>query len=652
VLIQLESYDRKLLELLDKMDEALQTVKEVRDLPSSSEFHKTRTALKPIIEETGNLLLKYQRHGQCVSKYRSTSSNEKFLGLSFRKELAAYDSIMLKFDAWNHRFVRGMAVEEFKRLAYVEADVHDLADAQKREADRQRRAELLESLRPCGTDRERPITGCLEGTREGILREIETWRSTINLTNILWIKGFPGSGKTSIAQSIVEKLADRKHMHSSFFFQRDSAPFTAPSTLIRTIVYELSRQSELFLDAVVAELQTQEINFGITSVDQQFCRLVKNPLRHLATHSPGQTVVVVIDALNECGGLGISSGKDRDDLLSAIARWARFSPWLKLIITSRDERFISQVLAPISTSLELRLDSHRGSKDVAIFLRHEFKKIAHNHGLVGWPESDQILALAQKAKGLFVWAATLVKFVDQPRPQDVLAQIVAGDTELEGDITKLYVQILRISFSYDPSRPLQPRFLAEFKATVGAIVTAKHPLERQSPLLHILEVEPTTVTYICDRLRSVLIKTEVLRFHHQSFVDFLISDTCPENFRINPFQIKESVSLAILKFMDRHLRFNPCGLETSYLSTTRLDARTLSSITPHLSYACQKWSDALWADNAGSVDILAALRTFFETKLLYWLEVLSLMGTFSLALVQLNSAKGWIGVSLPLCSIA
>ncbi|KAJ7488280.1 hypothetical protein FB451DRAFT_1553709 [Mycena latifolia] len=621
ILAKIEDWDDDLLELIEDMTRCLAYVEDIRNFASLEHFQRTLNTLEPEILLMGNLILKYPQHG-----------------FSFQAEMTAYGDLRRRFRRWNRQFKQGMGVESLKRLGKIQELVEE-----SREFLNKCRNDILERIRPPGVDRARPISGCLEGTRESVFEQIDLWLTDSKSRNILWIKGFPGSGKTCISSSLVEKWADSSRFGSSFFFERDGGVFTAPSTLLRTIACALCRHPA-FMDALVADLETRMIDFSTTTIQQQSIQLVEKPLQSLLNQlREGDRLVVIVDALDECGGLGPSRLHDRQNVLAAIARWAALSPLLRLVVTSRDEAQISEVLTPISNPLDLKLTSRQASRDIEIFLKFEFQRIARAYFLNPdvWPTQDEIRVLTKKARGLFVWAATLLKFVDQPGPQEILHQILTGKMNVEGDITDLYTLILEISFCPDPKRPPSTAFLGEFNDFVGGIVAATRPLEKTSPLFSILRVRTATAAFICAQLRSVMMEGgKYLRFSHQSFVDFMISESCPLIFRIIPCVKKRKISLAILQALNDHLRFDPSRFRSSFASNPKTP--DLSRISRELSYACQVWGEVLGGTDGGDENILRSLRTFFETKFLFWLEVLSLIGEMSCALGQLHGAKTWI----------
>ena len=105
--------------------------------------------------------------------------------------------------------------------------------------------------------------------------------------------------------------------------------------------------------------------------------------------------------------------------------------------------------------------------------------------------------------------------------------------------------------------------------------------------------------------------------------------------------------MSTFRVMKSDLRFNICGLETSHLRNTDvpdLATRVENTIHPHLSYACRFWADHLIV-TAYDTTILYELRDFLHHRLLYWLEVLSLLKNIHFASGMLLLTQEWNQVS-------
>jgi hypothetical protein len=99
--------------------------------------------------------------------------------------------------------------------------------------------------------------------------------------------------------------------------------------------------------------------------------------------------------------------------------------------------------------------------------------------------------------------------------------------------------------------------------------------------------------------------------------------------------------------MKNGLQFNICNLNTSYLhnkDVAGLEVHIKNAIPTHLIYASQFWTEHLQylpADN----EMLTKINEFFNIRLLYWLEVLSLTGQVSMASPAMVAVANWSEVS-------
>jgi len=144
---------------------------------------------------------------------------------------------------------------------------------------------------------------CMEGTRRHILRNVGAWTVDFNAPNILWLKGHPGVGKSAIAASIVEQLKVARRLGSRFFFQRQRATSMTTYALWRTAAYDLAREYPSVRKQLVAALKADETIPTTFNVDNLFSLLIKGPFLEGQGISVEILPVVVIDALDECGGL-------------------------------------------------------------------------------------------------------------------------------------------------------------------------------------------------------------------------------------------------------------------------------------------------------------------------------------------------------------
>ncbi|KIM30112.1 hypothetical protein M408DRAFT_66913, partial [Serendipita vermifera MAFF 305830] len=485
---------------------------------------------------------------------------------------------------------------------------------------------------------------CMEGTRQDILSEITDWVNDMDAANILWLKGYPGVGKSTIATTLVEKLRSIGRLGSSFFFKREMADAMTPRALWRRTAYDLSRRYLPIRKRLIAVLKEDEDILSTQNVGNLFRQLIINPLANSNDLPFDRLPVVVIDALDECGGLDGQESDHRRSLMRILRGWSDLPRKFKLVVTSRGEGDIEKLFSttshhPIEISAGHTVKAH-SSKDIMAFLEHQFGEITADYPKSlpsGWPGPDVITKLTNTAGGLFIWVEIIIKFIKHGDPQQRLGYILQRNGS--GDLAALYSSVLRISFP-SPSE----EEITSFRTILGAVVLIKTPLTISS-LISLLSIERSTMEYICNRLQSVVDCRRVLRVRHQSFVDFLMDpNACPAAFLIDRGDGHQNLTRACLQVMSSNLRFNICGLKSSYLCNRDIeDLPSLVSrhISMHLSYSSNFWASHL-AETAFDEVILRHLRAFMFEQFLFWLEVLSLSKEVNLAPAMLRALVDWI----------
>jgi hypothetical protein len=509
---------------------------------------------------------------------------------------------------------------------------------------------FLHELKPKNVEDKRLPDPCMEGTREDIFIEIDAWIDDVDKPNILWLKGFPGTGKSAIAMSTMNRLTRSCQLGSAFFFERDNATQKTAASLWRFVASDLAHRYPCLRSVIVKRLRDHEVDPSKADARLLFEHLIEGPLHACDTNDipRGRLPVVIIDALDECGGLEGPRSKTREWLLDTVARWSRLPPSFKLIITSRDEEDIRSTLLRLKhISLTLWTGSGHDQqtyRDIRAYLASQFERIAQKYPSLSsdWPGSYIIDELTEKAAGLFIWATTMIRFVGQGDPEEQLASVqthVGG-----GDLYDLYNNILNTAFGPHPSVGLADGF----KAITGAIILAKTPLALTdfSPLL---EIKPTTLDFVRNALQPVLDPDGgALRFLHQSFVDFLRDPLCPQTFAFRHDAQSRKLAIAAVKAMENHLCFDICQFPSSYMRNDQvpdLDRLVAERIPSRLVYSCWFWADHVVATPVER-ELLNRVKSFLEANFLYWLEVMSITKMLGAAPDSLRRIAQWSMVSL------
>ena len=105
----------------------------------------------------------------------------------------------------------------------------------------------------------------------------------------------------------------------------------------------------------------------------------------------------------------------------------------------------------------------------------------------------------------------------------------------------------------------------------------------------------------------------------------------------------EEIAAAYLHIMARELRFNICGLSSSFVQNADVEdlkSSIAANIPPHLHLACFTWTYHVSQIQVFEPTLVQMISDFFRFHLLFWLEVMSLTNrSAEKALAQLNITK-------------
>jgi hypothetical protein len=483
----------------------------------------------------------------------------------------------------------------------------------------------------------------MKDTRQLILDQIVTWvetplekdnpSSTSAAKNIFWLCGSPGLGKTSVANSLCQRLHKIKKLGASFFCRRDDPVLSDPNRILPTLLYRLSWICDPYRDLIVQALRGDpNLNpdwAGCTLLLERLYSLQNDPKT-----APQTALVLVIDALDESG-----DPQMRAALLRCLSDISVRTNWLKLVVTSRQEHDIGSFFKKVGLNgHDLSMDI-QASQDIRIFTKYRMSSLAEQYELPSnWPGEERLEEIARRSGGLFIFVETLYQFLDDPDPEPLLTQVLGGTLgEANTELHKLYSTAIETRIG---------RNKEDFCIFVQALVAvASHRSLSDKTLASLIGLEPRIISSWVNGLSSLLYRDVSenggIRARHLSVIEFLTGPTCPPEFRVELQQANKQLARRCLITMMKHLQFNICELETSCLPNTDipdLNDRVQRRIPGALQYSCLHWADHLCYDaEPGSTEITRLLGHFFATpQLLYWLEVLSLMGKVPLAISALS----------------
>ncbi|KAJ7450485.1 hypothetical protein B0H11DRAFT_1822084, partial [Mycena galericulata] len=306
----------------------------------------------------------------------------------------------------------------------------------------------VEALHNSGERFQEPA--CHPGTRTAILAELDAWsRDTSPTSQLLWLHGSAGAGKSAIAQMFAGDCDTLGRLGASFFFRRGHTKRGTWHNLIATIAYQLANSvPELLLPIQQAVENDKPI--GGRALTVQFQKLLVEPFSNV-TGLQFQPIIV-LDGLDEC-----NDHKIQQQILRLFIGAIRVGPFpVRVLICSRPEPHLREVLETPETSGICRhsmLSADRVAfDDIRTYLRDGFARIHSEYAGRGinlgvpWPAPEILKHLVRQSSGVFIYAATVIRFVDDEysHPWDRLESVLRLDPHSTAPLDDLYTQILSV----------------------------------------------------------------------------------------------------------------------------------------------------------------------------------------------------------------
>ena len=484
---------------------------------------------------------------------------------------------------------------------------------------------------------------CQDDTRSDVFKSIDTELGNPNPC-ICWLSGLAGTGKSSIAYSLSDSLAQQGKLIATFFFSQKRVERSRMDGFFPSIAHQIAVQ---FSSAKTAIEQTLEIDSSVLAkiLRDQYKKLFVGPLLSLTAEERWTLPrVIVIDAVDEC----------QDDwqvnqlilLLVDALQDSRLPP-LKFFLTSRPEGriqaiFSSSTVSPLTR--QLMLSDFKANEDI---YRYFVRFFADNRHLISlpsdipaaWPSDHELAALVTKADGLFIYASTVTKFILNGNPRHNLTMLLNEENS---------------SVTYDDLDQLYTRIISPPNAKYGlkltkVIVHLMTPVSVQD-LRRLLPWEQGDIEVALKAFSSVFFvpnsSNEHVRIYHMSFRDFLVSSERSKGHSVKPSDCHAEIATFCLDYLVKNLRRDICRIgDPSKLNdeVEDLESRRCQYINTTLRYCCRYWATHLSLTNISN-QLQSSLNTFMGKSLLYWLETLSLLGELGTAISSLQTANAWYKV--------
>jgi hypothetical protein len=409
--------------------------------------------------------------------------------------------------------------------------------------------ELLELLNPVPDamyDSIRGVSGCLEGTRQEIIGKILEWIDGGGDQPICWLNGAAGSGKSAISRSVAQLCEESGRLCASFLFFRGAGRRSKITDFISTIAYSMVLSVPATRPYVENVLQ-RDHHILHRSHERQFRNLIIEPIRSVTL--PLLPMVIVVDALDECDDKRAIT--EFIDIVARAFRGHRMPLPLRFFFTSRVEEHIRSMFATspaLGLTYRLSLQEFSADDDIRTFLRSHFASIyQQKHRLIGnislpWPSQRDLDELVEKSAGSFIFAFTLINFVNDG--SDLPHRKLQAALQSHSGLDPLYTQVLQsASHSHHFTRVLQ------------TVTTIPEPVSIID-LACLLQIEGGDVILALQGVQSIIMVSEddeqLVRLFHTSLRDFLTTRARSQHLFIDPVTCHLSVAIDCLAVMTAH----------------------------------------------------------------------------------------------------
>ena len=144
-------------------------------------------------------------------------------------------------------------------------------------------------LEPLDTKHATRALRCLEGTRNDLILLVLEWARNFveSVFNILWIYGYPGAGKSTLAMHIAGIFCIAHRLGVIIEFNRTTG--VTPVMLWKTVAYALACEYPVCREVIVSELKSGTLNLANATPSNIFEWFsTTSGTRNFLTTSPSQ----------------------------------------------------------------------------------------------------------------------------------------------------------------------------------------------------------------------------------------------------------------------------------------------------------------------------------------------------------------------------
>ncbi|KAF3249826.1 hypothetical protein TWF217_008734 [Orbilia oligospora] len=275
--------------------------------------------------------------------------------------------------------------------------------------------------------------------------EFLQWRNRENVetfNGVLWIKGKPGAGKSTLMKHTFLHCQEELSNHSIaayFFSTRGQGLEKSRHGMLRSLLYQLCDNDSGAYRAFLQRFRDKEKKHG-HSWEWREDELETIMLESVASST--KPIVLLVDALDECDESEVRMVVNFLETLSSVSITAKRT--LNVCLSSRHYPTIS-----MAKKLDLTIERIAGhNEDIAIYVEAKLRI----------DDDDIKYELCNKAEGLFMWVILVVGLLNRTYDDGDIDAVWIRLQELPPDLDAVFTTLLEI----DNPEKYQTIFMLEF----------------------------------------------------------------------------------------------------------------------------------------------------------------------------------------------
>ena len=452
-----------------------------------------------------------------------------------------------------------------------------------------------------------------------IRQDIHKWAEDATTTNqIFWLVDHAGTGKSTVAKQIAEDWKIEGKAVASFVFSITAADTKSNAAFCQTIAAKLADLRNFgSFRSTLAEALRQDLTVETLNFHDKFEKLLQAPLEK--TNKP---VLIIIDALDECD--------DRSELLSVLLSKLKELPMVKVLITSRPEpdiveKFRHHELVR-SSNLQGSGNVESTAEDIRQYILYTFNNSEKLQSFRSY-----VPKLTEKANGLFIYASTACKYLDQSLDVEADLEAIERLRELDG----LYSQVMARTIPKNNDKSLQA-----VQSILQTIIAAQRLLS-VSEMQKLLK-KGRVIQLVVEALASVLssgAEDTPVEILHPTFQQYLTDRGRSGVYFVDVNKGHKSLAIGCLEI---------CLAKSGTFPNELPD-----TISPTLGYAVLSWPVHAAASIRGAsaqedpLSLEDSILSLFKKDLIHWFELIVRLEAVSQCIKNLAT----LGASIPIACV-